>query len=82
MVREEDFMIRNDGVQLIKKYDAIIEGYDAQGNPIYKPSGFMIRKVGTDDLYDIAVDVENAPFEYEETTMPIKKEEENNGEFI
>lgn len=77
MVREEDFGIRKDGVKLIKKYDAIIEGYDAQGNPIYKPSGFMIRKVGTDDLYDIAIDVESATYKYLPTDVLIKKEEEN-----
>jgi hypothetical protein len=29
--------------------------------------GFMIRKVGTDEIYDEAIDIENAPFTYEET---------------
>ena len=33
----------------------------------------IIHKSGTDKEYDIAIDVENAPFEYEETDKDIPK---------
>lgn len=36
----------------------------------------MIHKVGTDENYIIAVDVENAPWTYEETDIP--NEEDDN----
>ena len=56
----------------------MIVGYDSQGKPIYEPTGLMIRKVGTDDLYDMAIDIENFPHSYVETDKKI--EEEDNGE--
>lgn len=33
--------------------------------------GVRIRKVGTDEVYDSAIDVEGAGFTYEETEEPI-----------
>ena len=41
----------------------------------YSDSGFYIRKVGTNEIYDLAIDVENAPFEYEETDKKIEQED-------
>lgn len=38
--------------------------------------GLKIRKVGTDEVYDEAIDVEGAPFTYEETDIPIEIGEE------
>lgn len=38
--------------------------------------GLKIRKVGTDEIYDEAIDVDGAPFTYEETDIPIEREEE------
>ena len=35
---------------------------------IYSDADFIIKKIGTDELYEEAIDVEDAPFEYEETT--------------
>jgi hypothetical protein len=35
-----------------------------------------IRKVGTDEVYSEAVDVEGAPYTYEETDKEIEKQEE------
>lgn len=35
-------------------------------------AGFYIGKVGTNEIYDEAIDVENAPFVYEETGEKIK----------
>lgn len=76
MIIPVDF-IREDGVRLIKRYDAVIVGYAENGKPIYKPSGYKIHKVGTDSYYNEAIDIENAPYKYEETDIPIEKEKEN-----
>ena len=58
MIIKELFQTREDGVNLYKTYS------DAE---------VMIRKVGTNELYASAVDVEGAPFEYEETEEEIKR---------
>lgn len=42
----------------------------------YSDEGFKIRKVGTNEVYDYAIDVEGAPFTYEETDEKIVTEEE------
>ena len=36
--------------------------------------GMMIRKIGTDEIYDQAIDVESALFFYAETDTPIDQE--------
>lgn len=41
----------------------------------YSDAGLMIQKVGTDELYDEAIDVEGAPFSYVETDIPREQEE-------
>ena len=38
----------------------------------YSSLGYKIRKIGTDEIYDEAIDLEDADYEYEEI-----KEEEN-----
>lgn len=35
--------------------------------------GMQIRKIGTEEIYDEAIDVETADFKYEETDVPIKE---------
>ena len=35
----------------------------------------MIHKIGTEEYYAEAIDVENAPWSYEETDIPIDEEE-------
>lgn len=52
MIVREFYKTRDDGVHLYRTYS---------------DEGLMIQKVGTDELYDEAIDVEGAPFEYEET---------------
>lgn len=42
---------------------------------IYSDEGFKIQKVGTEEVYDEAIDVENAPYEYEETKEKINEKE-------
>ena len=55
---KEYYGIRKDKVKLYKTY--------SDNNKI-------IHKIGTDEEYNIAIDVENAPFEYEETDKDIPK---------
>ena len=56
MIQKEFYKTRKDGVNLFKTYS---------------DNNRMIRKVGTEEVYDIAIDVENATFEYEETEVPV-----------
>lgn len=58
MIVREFYRTREDGVNLWK----------TRSN-----NGFKIRKVGTDEIYDEAIDVENAPFVYEETEEKIEE---------
>lgn len=59
MIKQELYTVRNDGVKLYKTY--------SDGN-------FKIRQVETGNVYDAAIDVENAPFTYEETEEKIQME--------
>ena len=52
MIIREFYMTRTDGVNLYKTYS---------------DKGVYIKKQGTDEKYDIAVDVENTNYTYEET---------------
>lgn len=61
MVKRYFYKTRNDGVNLYRTYST---------------DGFKIQKVGTDEIYDAAIDVEGAPFLYNETNIPIDKGEE------
>ena len=58
MIVKEYYGTRKDKVKLYKTY--------SENNKI-------IHKIGTDEEYNIAIDVENAPFEYEETDKDIPK---------
>ena len=60
MIKREFYKERNDGVKLYKTYS---------------DENYRIQKVGTNEIYDEAIDVENAPFEYEETEEKIETEE-------
>lgn len=59
MIVREFYKTREDGVRLYRTYS---------------DEGLMIQKVGTDELYYEAIDVEGAPFTYEETDVPIEEE--------
>lgn len=39
----------------------------------YSDKGLKIQKVGTDEIYDEAIDVENALFVYEETDQALER---------
>lgn len=60
MLRKEFYRTREDGVNLYRTYS---------------DENFMIRQNETGNLYDEAIDVENAPYTYTETDIPIEEEE-------
>lgn len=55
---KEFFKTRKDGINLYLNYS---------------DQNLMIQKVGTDEIYFEAVDVEGAPYEYVETDQPIEE---------
>lgn len=60
MIIKEFYKTRKDGVNLYRTYSN---------------EGLKIQKVGTDEIYDEAIDIETAPYVYEETDQPIVEEE-------
>lgn len=56
MIKIEFYKERTDGVKLYRTYS---------------DEGLIIQKVGTEEKYDEAIDIEGAGFEYEETDVPI-----------
>lgn len=54
---KEFYKTREDGVKLYRTYS---------------DAGYTIKKVGTDEVYEEAIDVEDASYEYEETTELIE----------
>lgn len=65
MIIQEYYSTRKDGVKLYKTYS---------------DQNLMIRKVGTDEVYSEAIDIETAPFTYEETDIPIPEQPEETEE--
>ena len=57
MIERLYFMTRIDGVNLYRTYS---------------DEGFYIRQIETGNIYDEAIDVENAPYTYEETNELIE----------
>ena len=57
MIIKEFYATRQDGVNLYRTYS---------------DTGMRIRKVGANEIYDDAVDVEGSPYTYEETDIPIE----------
>lgn len=55
MIQKDFFAVRADGVNLYRSYS---------------DKGLQILKVGTDEIYDEAIDVEGAPYTYEEIDVP------------
>lgn len=58
MITVEFYRTRQDGVDLYRTHST---------------DGFKIRKIGTDEIYDEAIDVIGAPFAYEETEEKIEE---------
>lgn len=61
MIIKEFFRTRQDGVNLFKTYS---------------DKNLYIQKLGTDEVYDIAIDIEGAYYTYVETDKPIEQETE------
>ena len=61
MIVKEFYKTRNDGVSL---------------NRSYSDKEKYIKKVGTEELYSEAIDIDGAPYVYEETDIDIEKLEE------
>lgn len=61
MIIKEFYRTREDGVNLYRTAS---------------DAGFKIRKVGTEEIYSEAIDVETAPYTYEETSELIEKPED------
>lgn len=59
MIKREFYKERNDGVKLYKTYS---------------DENYRIQKVGTDEIYDEAIDVESSNYEYIETDEKIEEE--------
>ena len=59
MIKKEFYKTRSDGVNLYKTYS---------------DKGYLIKQVETNEIYEEAIDVENAPYTYEETDIPIEEE--------
>lgn len=58
MIKREYHSTRKDGVRLYKTYS---------------DQNLYIKKIGTNEVYDEAIDVETAPFVYEETNEKIEE---------
>lgn len=56
MIKKEYLKTRKDGVKLFRTYS---------------DEDFLIKKIGTNEIYSEAVDVENSNFEYIETSDKI-----------
>lgn len=61
MIIKEFLRTREDGVNLYRTYS---------------DNSFMLRQIETGVLYSEPIDVEDAPYTYEETTILIENEEE------
>ena len=61
MIEKEFLTIREDGVKLYRTFST---------------ENKRIKKVGTDEIYDEAIDIEGASYEYEETADLIDEAEE------
>lgn len=59
MIKREFYKTRSDGVNLYKTYSN---------------SNYLIKQVETNSLYQEAIDIENAPYTYEETDILIEEE--------
>lgn len=62
MIKKEYLKTRKDGVKLFRTYS---------------DKDFLIKKIGTNEIYSEAIDVENSNFEYIETLKKIEEESQN-----
>lgn len=84
MIAKAFFGTREDGVSLYERLDAKVDEngkFLKDKNDNYVPTGFKIQKVVVtwngkripkDAFYNKAIDVEGAPYDYVETSIPIE----------
>lgn len=61
MIKKEFFRTREDGINLYRTYS---------------DKKYKIRKIGTNEIYDEAIDIEGSDYRYEETDEKIEDDEE------
>lgn len=61
MIVKEFYKKREDGINLYRTYS---------------DEKYRIRKIGTDEIYDEAIDIEGSDYRYEETDEKIEDDEE------
>ena len=61
MIVKEFYKTREDGVNLYRTYST---------------ESFKLRKIGTDEVYDEAIDIDTVSYNYEETDESIEHNEE------
>lgn len=67
MIKRELYKTRTDGVNLYKTYS---------------DEGYRIKQIETSNVYDEAIDVEDAPYTYEETDMLIEEENATEQDYL
>lgn len=67
MIKKEFFRTREDGINLYRTYS---------------DKKYKIRKIGTNEIYDEAIDIEGSDYRYEETDEKIEDDEEKINEWV
>ena len=67
MIKKEFYKTRKDGVNLYKTYS---------------DNNYRIKQIETGNIYDEAIDIENAPYTYEETDMLIEEENATEQDYL
>ena len=67
MIKREFYKTRKDGVNLYRTYS---------------DEGYRIKQIETSNVYDKAIDVEDAPYTYEETDMLIEEENATEQDYL
>ena len=67
MIKKEFYKTRKDGINLYRTYS---------------DEGYRIKQIETSNVYDEAIDIEDAPYTYEETDMLIEEENATEEDYL
>lgn len=67
MIKKEFYKTRKDGINLYRTYS---------------DEGYRIKQIDTSDVYNEAIDIEDAPYTYEETDMLIEEENATEEDYL
>ena len=67
MIKKEFYKTRKDGINLYRTYS---------------DEGYRIKQIDTSNVYDEAIDIEDAPYTYEETDMLIEEENATEEDYL